>query len=79
MLRQTRYDSIDLAEFTMLGLKGARCQVQCRDQDVYKVNELIFFRSSAQLFICTNYLGQTKELVCADLKGNQRRTAVDHD
>ena len=42
VLHQTRYDSIDLAEFTMCGLKGARCRVQCRDQDVYKVNELIF-------------------------------------
>ena len=77
MLRQTRYDSIDLAEFTMLGLKGARCRVQCRDQDVYKVNELIFFRSSAQLFICTNYLGQTKELVYTDLIKVYQRTTVD--
>ena len=50
-----------------VGLEGARHQVQCRDQSVYEVNELSLLRSSAQLFIHTNYLGQTKELVCADL------------
>ena len=42
MLCQTKYNSMDLAEITMHELKVARCQVQCRDQDVYKVNKLNF-------------------------------------
>ena len=33
--------SIDLAEIAMRGQEGARCRVQCRDQDIYEVNELI--------------------------------------
>ena len=45
MLCQTRYDSIDLAEFAMHGQKGARHRVQCRDQDVYKVNKLSFLEA----------------------------------
>ena len=45
VLHQTMYDSINLAEFTMHGQKGARCQVQCRDQDIYKVNELSFLEA----------------------------------
>ena len=42
MCHQTKYDSLDLAEFVMHGQKGARCWVQCKDQDIYKVNELSF-------------------------------------
>ena len=45
VLCQTRYDSIDLAEFAMHGQKGARHRVQCRDQDVYKVNKLSFLEA----------------------------------
>ena len=45
MHHQTKYNSLDLAEFTMHGQKGARCQVQCRDQDIYKVNELSFLEA----------------------------------
>ena len=71
--------SIDLVEIMMYGQEGARCWAQYRDQDVYEVNELIFFRSSAQLFIHTNYLGPTKELVCADLVEVHQRTIVNHN
>ena len=45
MLCQTKYNSLDLAEFVMHELKVARCQVQCRDQDVYEVNELSFLEA----------------------------------
>ena len=45
VLCQTKYNSLDLAEFVMHELKVARCQVQCRDQDVYEVNELSFLEA----------------------------------
>ena len=60
-----------------MGLEGARCQVQCRDQDVYKVNELSLLRSSAQLFICTIYLGQTVDQVRANPIEVHQKTTVD--
>ena len=51
-LCQTKYDSLDLAEFAMCGQKGARHWVQCRDQDVYEVNELSFLEAHlAYLYI----------------------------
>ena len=67
MLRQTRYDFLDLAEFTMHGLGRSQTPGTVQRSSVYEVNELSLLRSSAWLFIRTNYLGQTKELVCADL------------
>ena len=45
MLHQTRYDYLDLAEFAMHGQGGARRWVQCRDQDIYEVNELSFLEA----------------------------------
>ena len=36
-------------------------------------------KSSSRLFICTCYLGWTKELVCADLIKVHQRTTVDRD
>ena len=45
MLHQTKYGSLDLAEFTMHGQKVARLRAQCRDQDVYKVNKLSFLEA----------------------------------
>ena len=45
VLHQTRYGHLDLAEFTMHGLKepDARCSAEIKD--VYEVNELSFLEA----------------------------------
>ena len=45
VLCQTKYVTLDLAEFVIHGLKGARHRAQCRDQVVYKVNKLSFLEA----------------------------------
>ena len=77
VLRQTRYDSLDLTEITMRGLGRSQTPGAVQRSSVYEVNELSLLRSSARLFIRTNYLGRTVDQVRADLQKLPKRSTVD--
>ena len=69
---------LDLAEFTMHGLGRSQTPGAVQKSSVYEVNKLSLLRSSAQLFIYTNYLGRTIDQVCADLIEVHHRSTVDY-
>ena len=61
----------------MHGLGRSQMPGAVQRSNVYEVNELSLLRSSAWLFICTNYLGWTVDQVCVDLVEVHQRTTVD--
>ena len=62
----------------MHGLRRSQMLGAVQRLSVYEVNELSLLRSSAQLFIRTNYLGWTIDQVCADPIEVHHRSTVDH-
>ena len=59
--------SIDLTEIVMRGLGRSQTPGIVQRSRCIQSEQADLLGSSAQLFIGTNYLGQTQELVCADL------------
>ena len=79
VLRQTKYNSLRSGRVCDVWAEGSQTPGAVQKSRCIWSEQAELLRSSSRLFIHTYYLGQTNELVHADLIEVHQRTTVNHD